>query len=135
MKRVKKAQLHRQNASQTRHLLLITALCCIVFANSLQGGFVWDDEIQIVKNWRIRSFDNLPSSFTSAFWSFLGTPAERQSNFYRPLQTITYMAAYSLGGLKPLAYHAFNLFYHVAASLFVYLIALELMFSAAAALA
>src|SRR5205085_5361404 len=110
-------------------------LSAIVFANSLPGSFVWDDEIQVVKNWRIRSFNYLPSAFTSAFWSFLGTEAESQSNFYRPVQTITYMVAYSLGGLSSAPYHALSLAYHVAASAFVYLICLELMFQPAIALA
>src|SRR5437588_4282586 len=118
-----------------RHIAVIVILSAIVFANSLPGSFVWDDEIQVVKNWRIRSFNYLPSAFTSAFWSFLGTEAESQSNFYRPVQTITYMVAYSLGGLSSAPYHALSLAYHVAASAFVYLICLELMFQPAIALA
>src|SRR5437588_6597964 len=116
------------------HIAVIIVLSAVVFANSLPGIFVWDDEIQVVKNWRIRSFNYLPSAFTSAFWSFLGTEAESQSNFFRPVQTITYMAAYSLGGLSSVPYHALSLAYHVTASTFVYLICLELMFQPAIAL-
>ena len=114
---------------------LIVALSTLVFANSLPGAFVWDDEIQVVKNWRIRSLDNLPSAFTSAFWSFLVNEAENQTNFYRPIQTTTYMLAYSIGGLSPIPYHVFSLLYHTAASIFVYLIGLELGLGAAVALA
>src|SRR5206468_8256940 len=108
------------------HIAIIIGLSLVAFANSLPGSFVWDDEIQVVKNWRIRSFENLPSAFTSAFWSFLGTEAESQTNFYRPVQTITYMLAYAVGGLSPTAYHAFNIVYHAAAGVFVYLVCLEL---------
>ena len=110
------------------HIAIIIGLSLVAFANSLPGSFVWDDEIQVVKNWRIRSFENLPSAFTSAFWSFLGTEAESQTNFYRPVQTITYMLAYAVGGLSPAAYHAFNIVYHAAAGVFVYLVCLELVF-------
>lgn len=124
-----------KNFSTFRHLGAVACLCCIVFANSVSGSFVWDDEIQVVKNWRIRSLQNLPSAFTSAFWSFLGTEAESQSNFYRPVQTVTYMVAYSIGGLSPVAYHVISIGYHTAASLFVYLICLELMLAAPLALA
>jgi len=116
------------------HMAIIIGLSLVAFANSLPGSFVWDDEIQVVKNWRIRSFGNLPSAFTSAFWSFLGTETDSQTNFYRPVQTITYMLAYAVGGLSPAAYHTFNIIYHAAASVFVYLVCLELMFAAPLAL-
>src|SRR5437867_4994240 len=118
-----------------RHMAIILGLSLVAFANSLPGSFVWDDEIQVVKNWRIRSFENLPSAFTTAFWSFLGTPAENQTNFYRPVQTITYMLAYAAGGLSPTAYHAFSIIYHAAAIVSVYLIGLELMFAPGVAFA
>src|SRR5437867_6243318 len=99
-----------------RHMAIIIGLALVAFVNSLPGSFVWDDEIQVVKNWRIRSFGNLPSAFTSAFWSFLGTETDSQTNFYRPVQTITYMLAYAVVGLSPAAYHTFNIIYHAAAS-------------------
>ncbi len=118
---------------KNRHIATIIVLSIVVFANSLPGNFVWDDEVQVVKNWRIRGFENLPSAFTSSFWSFLGTEAESQTNFYRPVQTITYMLAYAIGGLSPAFYHVFNVAYHSAASLFVYLTCVELMFPAAIA--
>lgn len=118
-----------------RHIAVIIVLSAIVFANALPGNFVWDDEIQIIKNFRIRTLDNLPSAFTTAFWSFLGNEAENQTNFYRPVQTVTYMLAYWIGGLSPTPYHVFSLLYHTAASVFVYLIALELMLEPAMALA
>src|SRR6516162_6762927 len=117
------------------HIALIIAFATLVFANSLPGAFVWDDEIQIVKNWRIRSLDDLPSAFTTSFWSFLGSEAENQTNFYRPIQTVTYTLAYSIGGLSPVPYHVFSLAYHAAASVFVYLIAIELMLSPTVAFA
>src|SRR5207245_5797105 len=122
-------------AGKTTHIAVIIALSALVFANSLPGAFVWDDEIQIVKNWRIRTLDNLPSAFTTSFWSFLGTQAENQTNFYRPIQTVTYTLAYAIGGLSPVPYHAFSLAFHTAAGIFVYLIGLELMLSPAIAFA
>src|SRR6266568_1806175 len=107
--------MSRQNPT---HIALVIVLSTVVFANALPGAFAWDDEIQIVKNWRIRSLDNLPSAFTTAFWSFLGGEAENQTNFYRPIQTVTYTLAYSIGELSPIPYHVFSLAYHAAASVF-----------------
>src|ERR1043166_10286240 len=100
----------RMRRQKPTHIALVIALSTLFFANSLTGGLVWDDEIQVVKNWRIRGLDNLPSAFTTAFWSFLGSgEAENQTNFYRPVQTVTYMLAYSIGGFSPKPYHAFSL--------------------------
>ncbi len=129
MSKPRKTQLAHARPINYLHITVILVLAAAVFANSLPGGFVWDDEIQVVKNWRIRSLENLPSAFTTAFWSFLGGEAENQTNFYRPVQTLTYMLAYSIGGLSPKPYHALSLVYHAAASLCVYLIGLELMFA------
>ena len=122
-----KTQLSNGGSMNYRHIAVIVVLSALVYANTLPGNFVWDDEVQVVKNWRIRSFENLPSAFTTAFWSFLGNDAENRTNFYRPIQTVTYMLAYSLGGLSPAPYHVFSLLYHAAASLFVYMIGVELM--------
>ena len=123
------------SAQKKTHIVLISVLSALVFANTLPGNFVWDDEIQIVKNWRIRTLENIGSAFTTAFWSFLGTAAENQTNFYRPVQTVTYTLAYSIGGLSPVPYHAFSLLYHTTAGIFVYLIGIELMLNPAVALA
>src|SRR5215470_2729975 len=126
--------MHMRRHNPT-HIALIIAFSTLVFANSIPGAFVWDDEIQIVKNWRIRNLDSLPSAFTTSFWSFLGKEAENQTNFYRPMQTVTYMGAYAIGGLSPVPYHLFSLLYHTTASVFVYLIGIELMLTPTAAFA
>jgi len=39
---------------KNRHIATVIVLSIVVFANSLPGNFVWDDEVQVVKNWRIR---------------------------------------------------------------------------------
>lgn len=116
------------------HLLVIAALCFAVYANALSGAFVWDDEIQVVKNPDIRSLSNLPKAFTSPAWSFANAGGANQSNFFRPLQTVAYTLSYAMGELSTTPYHVFNLLFHIAASVFVYLIAMELAIPAGAAL-
>jgi tetratricopeptide (TPR) repeat protein len=109
------------------HIAVIVSLSLLAFWNSLGGAFVWDDEIQILKNPTIRDLSNLPAAFTSAFWAFLGPAIQNQTNYYRPFQTLTYMLAYAFGGLAPFAFHAFNLALHITACVFVYLLACELL--------
>src|SRR5262245_57616828 len=85
------------------HLALVAALAAACYAQTLGYGFVYDDDVQIVRNPRIRSFANLPVAFSENVWAFNGPQAF--TNYYRPLQTATYMAAYALGKLDPRPYH------------------------------
>ena len=62
MAKPKKTQPVHTGSMNYTHIAVIIILSAAVFANSLPGNFVWDDEIQVVKNWRIRSFENLPSA-------------------------------------------------------------------------
>ena len=114
--------------------MVLALVCFLAYANSLSGAFVWDDGTQVVKNWRIRELSNLPSAFTSAFWSFLGPSIEKQTNYYRPVQTVTYMIGYALGGLSPTWYHVLSLLFHFGACVFIYLASCELLPLAGAAL-
>ncbi len=108
------------------HLAIIVVICIATFANTLSGEFVWDDQTQIVKNPNVRTLSSIPKAFTEPFWGFLNPGEANRSNFYRPTQTIAYALAYSWGGLDPLPFHAVNLALHVIASLFVYLVCIEL---------
>src|SRR5262245_36605628 len=81
------------------HIALIIFLCFIVYSNALLGNFVWNDEIQIVKNWQIRDLSHIGGAFSSAFWAFADPDAAR-TNFYRPVQTLAYMLGYQISGLS-----------------------------------
>src|SRR5687768_6364489 len=86
--------------ARLRHFILLFAACLAVYTTSLSGSFVWDDEMQIVKNPMTRSLANVPKAFTTSFWGFAGEEY-RRTNFYRPIQTIVYSVAYAIGGLSP----------------------------------
>jgi protein O-mannosyl-transferase len=119
----------RRHAPKAWHIALIAAVAFIVYCNALNGGLIWDDETQIVKNQTIRSFGNIPTAFTSGFWSFYSNNPHLPVNFYRPLQTIAYIVAYALGGVSPVPYHALSIFFHILASVMIFLICLELEFA------
>src|SRR5262245_18146815 len=109
-----------QKASASRwHLALIIGLAFVAYANALTAGFVWDDELQIVKNWQIRDITNAGAVFSSAFWAFADPEAGGHTNFYRPVQSLTYMVAYQIGGLSPWSYHLFNIGLHALAAIFL----------------
>ena len=115
------------------HIILIIVLSFITYSNALAGNFVWDDELQIVKNWQIRDVRHVGLAFSSAFWAFAG-PETGRTNFCRPVQTLTYMLAYLIGGLSAWSYHFVNVLFHTSASIILYLICIEYGISSVASL-
>ncbi len=97
-------------------LLLTIAL----YAFSLGGGFVYDDEQLLVETPRLVTA-NVKLAFTSDFW---GLPAGAwRSLHYRPAAMLAYSGVYRMFGLSPFAFHAANILLHVLATLaFFYLV-------------
>ncbi len=100
------------------HFALIAAAALFCYIHTAGYGFVYDDKIQIVRNPRITSFDNLGKAFSENFWAFRGPRST--SNYFRPLQTVTYMLGYAVGKLSPAPYHWISIILHVLSCLAVY---------------
>jgi len=96
--------------------LLIGIVSCVVYFNSLENEFVFDDIDQVVEKYEIRSLRNIPA--------ILGLTNGRPS--YRPVRTLSYCIDYFFSNLNPVAYHISNIIYHILASLFLYLIVIQL---------
>jgi tetratricopeptide (TPR) repeat protein len=94
---------------------IVATVALVCYCQTAGYGFVYDDDVQIVLNPRIRSFANVGAAFTENFWAF--NSSSSFSNYFRPLQTITYMAGYAVGGLAPSVYHGINIVIHALASL------------------
>jgi len=97
-------------------LLLIAVLGFIVYANSLGGDFVWDDNHLIRDNVYIKEWAFLPEIFARR----IGSGANIEYFSYRPMQMITYMADYSMWGIDPFGYHLTNVAIHILAAFSVY---------------
>ena len=94
-------------------LLGLTVLTCAVFANGLRGGFVLDDQKQIVRNDLIR----IPAFWTTALsrdiWAFQGERETASSNYWRPGHVAWLIANYRLFGPNPFGWHLTNLLAHL----------------------
>ncbi len=86
-------------------LLFVLAAGC--YLNTLGNAFVYDDELQILQNPYIKSWQYLPAIFRTTVWSFIGSAGE--SNYYRPLMTLTYLGLWKIFGDSPIGYHLFNI--------------------------
>lgn len=97
-------------------LLLIVVLIFIAYAMVMTASFkTQDDQVSIVENKNIQSFANAGKVFQAAFFG--------DRSYYRPLVSLSFMAEYSLFGLKPAFYYLTNILLHCANTLMVFFLA------------
>lgn len=106
--------------------LLLAILSILLYSNSLQNDFAFDDKPLIVRNKAIQSFGNIPD--------ILGL--SNPKNFiigidvgvnYRPIRVISFTIDYFFSGTSPVAYHVFNIIYHFLTAWVVFLVVMRLM--------
>ena len=98
--------------------LLVAALSLLVFLNSLNGDFVFDDHRAILTNDDLDvEKTTLWDLFVHDFWGGAMTRKESHKS-YRPLTVVTfrYLNHY-FSGLRPYSYHAVNVVLHAICSL------------------
>src|SRR3972149_7887941 len=99
--------------------LLISILSGIVYANSLNNAFHFDDQHYVVRNTYIRKIQNIPAFFQSPRYS---SSEEPFTGHYRPLVVSGYAMNYAIGGLNPFGYHLVNLGFHIGSAFMLFLI-------------
>lgn len=90
-----------------------------VYGNSLNNGFIWDDQILIKDNSYVKGWSSLPQIFTQDIGAGAG---KKTWKFYRPLQMITYIIDYSLWKSDAKGYHLTSILWHVLAALSIYVL-------------
>jgi tetratricopeptide (TPR) repeat protein len=88
----------------------------IVFLNSLDNGFVWDDNVVILENPVFRG------GVSSVFFAIDSPRQYEWAPYYRPLTYLTFYLENSLFGFDPFGMHLLNLLLHAANVLLVYVI-------------
>lgn len=102
-------------------LLLLLIAVSAVYAPSVRNDFVWDDQALVLRDPLIRSWRLIPEGFQH----FLFTDATA-SDFYRPIQRLTYSMDYAAFGFHPAVYHITSIASHFLAALALFFFALEL---------
>ena len=106
--------------------LIVCAVTLVVYANALRAGFVWDDVNIIVGNPLIKSLAQLPSLLTS--------PLLPATEYYRPVQGVTFLVDYHLFGATPAGFHLTSVAIHAAVGVLFYLVGARLLGEPLAAL-
>lgn len=91
------------------HVILIILLGLLVYSNTFQTPFVFDDEIGVSKNITIRDLGYITEAYGSGLISLT-----------RPIGQMTFTLNYVLNGLDVAGYHILNLLIHLGCGLLVY---------------
>lgn len=98
------------------YALSIVLLVVLVYANSINGKFLLDDEVFIIDNSFIKSWGHLAELFVSD----IGKGGGKNFGYYRPMQAFAYLIIYNLWGLDVRPYHIVSIILHILVSLSVF---------------
>jgi len=103
--------------------LLLLILGVVVYANTFDGEFLWDDKSYIVDSPYIRDFNNILLVFQP--WKFNQLPGGFV-DITRPIMFASLLIDYQFWGLNPAGYHITNGLLHIIASILVYFLSINL---------
>ena len=108
-----------------KHVLLIFLVTFLVFGNSLNNKYAYDDKPVIEKNYLVqKGLKGIPALLTTDFWA--GYTGVNQANpSYRPLPLVTLAVEHQVWGLNPAVNHFFNLLFYGFCCVMVFLLMRE----------
>ena len=101
---------------------LLVLLALVIYAPALRDGFVWDDRALVLGDPLIRSW----RLAWEGFQHFLFVDAGG-SDFYRPLQRLSYLFDYAVFVFSPGGYHLLSILWHAAAAVALFFFGEELL--------
>ena len=110
-----------KNLQRVGAILVIIAATLFVYWPAQRNGFVWDDTALVQRDPLIRSWRLI----TEGFRHFLFIDATA-SNFYRPLQRVSFTLDYALWDGSASGWHVTSIYLHIAAAIALFFLAEKL---------
>lgn len=98
---------------------LFIIITLVIYGNSLNSPFLFDDDGVVVKNLNVQDIKNIPYFFIKPHLSAYN-PA--QEGHYRPIVYASYAINFAIGKLDPFGYHLVNMMIHAGSAFLVFLI-------------
>src|SRR3990172_4450519 len=92
----------------------------LVYSYTFTFDFVLDDNLQVISNKWIKDIRHLPDILFSSAWAHV--EGQEESNFYRPVMNLVYMAEHHAFGLEAGYFHLVNTLLHSVNVLLVFLL-------------
>lgn len=109
-----------QNNLRVFLLLLIAGFA--VYANVIQGKFLFDDNLFIENNEQIKSLSNIPELYFSSVTEGSSVSAD---NFYRPNQQLVNTLLYYFFGMNSIPFHVSSILFHIVNGFLIFLLFLK----------
>jgi tetratricopeptide (TPR) repeat protein len=87
-----------------------------LYARTLAFGWTFDDQMEVVRNTFVHSWDHLGRILTTTVWTGSGM----ETYLYRPLPLLTYVLNHAVSGLEAWSYHLVNILLHAGVSVLVF---------------
>src|SRR5260221_7729681 len=107
--------------STKKLILILIAVTFLAYFSSFSNPFIWDDEQFITRNVYVQNFD-IQKIFTTNTVAGAGV----QSNYYRPLTTLSFAIDAKIWGQNPFGFHLTNFLLHLGAGLMLFFLLVEL---------
>jgi tetratricopeptide (TPR) repeat protein len=105
----------RKNLAALIAVALAVVLC---YVNTLDNDFIHDDKVEILGNRNIKDLSHISEIFSAPAWAFDNTRGPKSSsNYYRPVQYLSYALLYRVFGPAAWGYHLAKLAGHLAVCL------------------
>lgn len=104
-------------ANASLYIFLIIFIGLAIYSNSLNGKFIWDDEVLVKNNAYIKDCSGVSKLFAGRISTDINSAG---FSYYRPLQIVTYAMDYSFWKLNVRGYHLTNILLHICAALLIY---------------
>ena len=105
-------------------LLLVTIVAALVYANTIQNRFAYDDHHIVANNEAIQSLETLPGAVVSPYWPGI---YGRDNGLWRPTTQLILGLQWIVSNGSPWLFHLTNLLGHAAVTALVLLLLAELM--------
>lgn len=112
-----------------RWRLPIVIVTAALYARTVGFGWVYDDQMDVLRNGFVKSFRYLPEIFSTTVWAGSGM----ETYLYRPLVLLSYAANHAVSGLEPWSYHLVNVALHALVAVLVFQLGLRWGLAATAA--
>ena len=110
-----------KNLQRAGAILFIIVATLFVYWPAQRNGFVWDDTALAQRDPLIRSWRLIPEGFRH--FLFIDATA---SNFYRPLQRVSFTVDYALWDRSAQGWHLTSIYLHLAAAIALFFLAEKL---------
>ena len=109
-------RMQRETIYTYAAIAIIAIIGFSLYANSLHGEFIWDDDLLIRDNIYLRDIRYVPRFFTEN----INAGAGQFGSFYRPVLMLSLMLDYAITRLDTFGYHVTTVVWHILAALCVF---------------